>query len=69
MKIKTTAIFVLVFGVGLSFADFQYSQTTKITGGAFVSMTKTLGVFSKNARTDDRSTGFHHHVEEQHASH
>jgi hypothetical protein len=50
MKSKRTAIFVLVFGVGLSFADFQYSQTTKITGGALVSMTKTLGVFSKNAR-------------------
>jgi hypothetical protein len=50
MKIKRNAIFVLVCGVGVSFADFQYSQTTKITGGALVSMTKTLGVFSKNAR-------------------
>jgi hypothetical protein len=50
MKIKGTAIFVAVCGVGVSFADFQYSQTTKITGGALVSMTKTLGVFSKNAR-------------------
>jgi hypothetical protein len=50
MKIKSTAIFVVVCGVGVSFADFQYSQTTKITGGALVGMTKTLGVFSKNAR-------------------
>ena len=50
MKIRGTAIFVVVCGVGVSFADFQYSQTTKITGGALVSMTKTLGVFSKSAR-------------------
>jgi hypothetical protein len=50
MKIKGTAIFVVVCGVGVSFADFQYSQTTKITGGAMVGMTKALGVFSKNAR-------------------
>jgi hypothetical protein len=50
MKIKSTAIFVVVCGVGVSFADFQYSQTTKITGGAMVGMTKALGVFSKNAR-------------------
>jgi hypothetical protein len=50
MKIRGTAIFVVVCGVGVSFADFQYSQTSKITGGALVSMTKTLGVFSKNAR-------------------
>jgi hypothetical protein len=50
VKTKATAAFVLVCGVGVSFADFQYSQTTKITGGALVNMTKSLGVFSKSAR-------------------
>lgn len=50
MKTRGTAIFVLVCGVGVSFADFQYSQTSKITGGALIGMTKALGVFSKSAR-------------------
>ena len=50
MKIRGILLFVVGCGVGISHADFQYSQTTKITGGALVGMTKTLGVFSKNAR-------------------
>lgn len=50
MKIREIAVFVVACGVGVSHADFQYTQTSKITGGALVSMTKTLGVFSKNAR-------------------
>ena len=33
-----------------SFADFRYDETTKITGGSIVSMTKFAGVFSKQAR-------------------
>ena len=40
--------FVLV--ASLCHADFKYTQQSKVTGGALVSMTKTLGVFSKNAR-------------------
>jgi hypothetical protein len=35
---------------GVSRADFKYTQRTQITGGALSQMTKTLGVFSKNAR-------------------
>jgi hypothetical protein len=31
-------------------ADFKYTQQSQVTGGSLVSMTKTLGVFSKNAR-------------------
>ncbi len=50
MKFLTTAFFLAVCAVGTSRADFQYSQTSKITGGALVGMTKALGVFSKNAR-------------------
>jgi hypothetical protein len=50
MKFLTIALFLAVCAVGSSRADFQYSQTSKITGGALVGMTKALGVFSKNAR-------------------
>ncbi len=41
---------MMVLAVGTSRADFKYTQQTKITGGALMGMTKTLGVFSKNAR-------------------
>src|SRR5215472_3137706 len=40
----------LVLTCGVSRADFKYTQQSQITGGALVSMTKTLGVFSKNMR-------------------
>lgn len=50
MKIKAILLFVVGFGVGIGHADFQYTQSSKITGGALVNMTKALGVFSKNAR-------------------
>jgi hypothetical protein len=33
-----------------SFADFRYDETTKVTGGTIVSMTKFMGAFSKDAR-------------------
>jgi len=35
---------------GMSRADFKYTQQSQVTGGALVSMSKTLGVFSKNAK-------------------
>ncbi len=41
---------VSVLSVGVSRADFKYTQSSKMTGGSLMSMTKTLGVFSKNAR-------------------
>lgn len=44
------AMVVLVLAVGSSRADFKYTQQSKVTGGALVGVTKTLGVFSKNAR-------------------
>lgn len=44
----TLAATILV--IGTSWADFKYTQQSKVTGGTLVSMTKTLGVFSKNAR-------------------
>ena len=41
---------VIVGAAGTSRADFKYTQQSKVTGGALVGVTKTLGVFSKNAR-------------------
>jgi len=35
----------------LALADFQYSETTKITGGSIVSLVKFAGTFSKQARS------------------
>jgi hypothetical protein len=58
MKSFILSLFVAALAVGSSRADFQYSQSSKITGGALVGMTKALGVFSKNARqmTDPQIT-------------
>lgn len=41
---------VTIAATGTSWADFKYTQQSKVTGGALVGVTKTLGVFSKNAR-------------------
>ena len=41
---------VTVAVTGTSRADFKYTQQSKVTGGALVGVTKTLGVFSKSAR-------------------
>lgn len=46
-----SAVVVLCLLVPTSlFADFQYTETTKITGGAIVGMMKVAGTFSKQAR-------------------
>ncbi len=43
--------FSLLLGVSCtSKADFKYTESSKMTGGSLMSMTKTLGVFSKSAR-------------------
>ena len=51
---KRTANVVLaassLLAATLCHADFKYTQQSQVTGGSLVSMTKTLGVFSKNAR-------------------
>jgi hypothetical protein len=41
---------VTVVAAGTSRADFKYTQQSRVTGGALAGVTKTLGVFSKNAR-------------------
>ena len=51
MKTKFIAsIALLLVWSTLSFADFKYSETSKITGGAMMNMAKMAGVFSKDAR-------------------
>lgn len=51
MRVRTGLLLVLSVMLPLaSFADFRYDETTKVTGGSIVSMTKSLGAFSKNAR-------------------
>ena len=47
----SATVIVLVFaGAEVCHADFKYTESTKITGGALVGLTKSLGVFSKDAR-------------------
>lgn len=41
---------VLLCAATICHADFKYTEQSQVTGGTLVSMTKTLGVFSKNAR-------------------
>lgn len=48
-KISCLALVMLLAG-GVCHADFKYTQSSKVTGGTLVSMTKALGVFSKSAR-------------------
>jgi hypothetical protein len=38
------------------FADFQYTENSKVTGGAMVGMTKFLGAFSKDAKQATQPT-------------
>ncbi len=44
------ALAVWFLGTSICHADFKYTQSSKVTGGSIVTMTKSLGVFSKNAR-------------------
>src|SRR5436305_9840853 len=48
---------VLFFSIATPcFADFQYTETTKITGGAAAGAMKFAGVFSKDARQATQGT-------------
>jgi hypothetical protein len=57
---RVRKLFAILASVSLvsvqSWADFKYSETTTVTGGALVGMTKALGVFSKQARTSMQPT-------------
>jgi hypothetical protein len=48
---RTACLLVLALALPSSlFADFQYTETTKFTGGSMMSMVKLAGTFSKQAR-------------------
>ncbi|MDQ1408400.1 MAG: hypothetical protein QOJ41_135, partial [Acidobacteriaceae bacterium] len=50
MAIRSSFVLGLCVAIPLSsFADFRYDETTRITGGSIVSMTKFAGAFSKQA--------------------
>ena len=49
-KLQKLGFTVLIAGVGVCHADFKYTQSSKMTGGSLIGMTKALGVFSKSAR-------------------
>lgn len=51
MRGRIACLLVLALALPSSlFADFQYTETTKITGGSMMSMMKLAGTFSKQAR-------------------
>ena len=49
-------ILVFLVSAGSSRADFKYTQSSKLTGGAMASMMKVAGVFSKQARESREPT-------------
>jgi len=50
MQFRTAWLLALTLAMPMtSFADFRYDETSRITGGSIVNMTKFLGAFSKNA--------------------
>lgn len=55
--VACTLVSVLLFSLSTPcFADFQYTETSKITGGAAVGAMKFAGVFSKDARQITQGT-------------
>lgn len=55
--LASTTILALVFSTSPAcFADFQYTENSKVTGGAMAGMTKFLGVFSKDAKQATQPT-------------
>lgn len=51
MRAQTsTSLFTIVMLCGVCRADFKYSETTKITGGAMMGAVKFVSVFSKTAK-------------------
>lgn len=49
-RTTTTVFSALVLLCGICRADFKYSETTKVTGGAMMGAVKFASVFSKNAK-------------------
>jgi hypothetical protein len=57
MRLQSSLAAVLVCALsGSCFADFQYTETSKITGGSAAGAMKFVGVFSKDARQATQGT-------------
>ena len=56
MRAPFLCIALAVLGAASLLADFRYEQTSKITGGAMMSVMKMAGAFSKSAREPMTST-------------
>ena len=50
LRKQTDVLIILTLAAGVVRADFRYSQTTKVTGGAMAGVSRTLGVFSRDIR-------------------
>jgi hypothetical protein len=50
MQRSILAFLTLIIFASTSWADFKYTQQSKVTGGTLASVSKSLGVFSKSAR-------------------
>jgi len=55
--LASATILALVFSTSPAcFADFQYTENSKVTGGAMAGMSKFIGVFSKDAKQATQPT-------------
>ena len=55
--LASATLLALLFSTSTAcFADFQYTETSKVTGGAMAGMTKFLGAFSKDAKQATQPT-------------
>ena len=50
MRRVPTIVFIVVFAVSAGFADFKYTEKSKITGGSIMGAVKFAGAFSKDAK-------------------
>ena len=52
MRLQSSTALFTAIGIlcGTCRADFKYSETTKVTGGAMMGAVKIASVFSKNAK-------------------
>jgi hypothetical protein len=66
--IKTIAV-IFAAVPAMLMADFSYTETTKMTGGALTAMTRSLGVFSKSMRKLDDPVNSSVHVKGNRMAH
>src|SRR5436309_1036447 len=50
MRRMPVTVFIVLFAVSAGFADFKYTEKSKITGGSIMGAVKFAGAFSKDAK-------------------